>query len=237
MAIVLSIVVLHGVVYDRNHMKIKPRPMPAMTTAVHAFAVLAGVVPTPWRVPAGTTLFLQGDRTKGIFMLAEGAMRLLRMTPDGVTVTLHQVRPGEMFAEASLFSQQYHCDARADRDSVVGWYPKAKLMAQLRSDPEALWNFSRELAARLQSLRQRYELKQIRSAPERILQFIRLRCDGDGCLQTTGTLKEVATELGFTHEAFYRALAVLQRQGFIDRNTGRLSLLRPSRYKSQKRSG
>lgn len=156
-------------------------------------------------------------------------MRLVRATPDGATVTLHQVRPGEMFAEASLFSQQYHCDARADRESVVGWYPKAKLLAQLRGDPDALWNFSRELASRLQSLRQRYEFKQIRSAPERILQFLRLRCDGEGCLKTAGTLKEVATELGLTHEAFYRALAVLQRQGFINRKTGSLSLLRHSR--------
>lgn len=156
-------------------------------------------------------------------------MRLVRVTPDGVTVTLHQVRSGEMFAEASLFSQHYHCDARADRESVVGWYPKAKLLAQLRGDADALWNFSRELASRLQGLRQRYELKQIRSAPERILQFIRLRCDGEGCLQTAGTLKAVATELGLTHEAFYRALAVLQHQGLISRKTGSLSLPRSGR--------
>lgn len=150
---------------------------------------------------------------------------MIRVTPDGVAVTLHQARPGEMFAEASLFSKHYHCDAVAGVDSVVGLYPQAKLATQLRNDPEALWSFSQELAQRLQGLRQRYELKQIRSATERLLQFIRLRCDDKGCVHTTGTLKDIAAELGLTHEALYRTLATLERRKLIRRAEGSVFLL------------
>ena len=185
---------------------------------------LSGVAPTARTVAAGSTLFRQGDPTIGIFVLAAGSMRLVRVTPDGGSVTLHLARPGEMFAEASLFSKHYHCDALADTDSVVGLYPKAKLTAQLRNDPNALWNFTAELARRLQGLRQRYELKQIRSAPERVLQFLRLRCDATGHVCTTGTLKDMAMELGLTHEALYRTLASLERQGLISRPEGGLCL-------------
>lgn len=211
--------------YDCNHMKTKAGNLLPDPPESSALPLLAGVMPLRRIVPAGATLFHRGDRAAGVFLLARGAMRLVRVTPDGAMVTLHQVRPGETFAEASLFGKQYHCDAIADTDSLVGLYPQAKLAAQLRGDPDALWNFARELALRLQTLRQRYELKQIRSATERVLQFIFLRCGDDGCFHAAGTLKDVAAELGLTHEAFYRALAALQRRKLVSRREGGLCLV------------
>jgi CRP-like cAMP-binding protein len=186
---------------------------------------LAGVTPQLRELATGAALFRQGDQTIGIFVLLRGAVRLVRVTPDGTAVTLHLARPGEMFAEASLFAMHYHCDAIADCDSGVGLYPKAALTARLRQDPEALWKFSAELAHRLQSLRQRYELKQIRSAPQRVLQFLRLRSDAQGRYACAGALKELAAEVGLSHEALYRTLAALERQGLINRPAGGLCLL------------
>ena len=212
--------------YDCNHMKTKATGM-FLPDKIESDSLppLAGVVPRPRVIRAGATLFHRGGSASGIFVLAEGAMRLVRVTPDGTAVTLHMVRPGEMFAEASLFTKHYHCDAIADADSVVGLYPQAKLTALLRRDPDALWDFARELAHRLQRLRQRYELKQIRSASERVLQFMRLRCDDDGHFRAAGRLKDVATELGLTHEALYRTLATLERRKLISRLKGGLCLV------------
>ncbi len=221
-----SVAVIRQAIYDYNHMKTDAAGtfLPHETES-GLLPPLTGVAPKPCLVPAGTTLFHQGDSARGIFLLAAGAMRLARVTPDGAVVTLHLVRPGEMFAEASLFARHYHCDAIADTDSMAGLYPQAKLAAQLRGNPDALWNFTRELAQRLQSLRQRYELKQIRSASERVLQFLCLRCDDSGCLRAEGTLKDVATELGLTHEALYRTLAALERRKLISRPEGGLRLV------------
>ena len=214
--------------YDCNHMTIDTKIQadeitPAGLMDTH-LPPLAGILPTKRRVPAGTALFRQGDPTIGIFVLLRGTLRLQRVTPDGAAITLHLVRPGVMFAEASLFTTRYHCDAIADSDCLAGHYPKAQLTDRLRSDPEALWAFSAELAQRLQSMRQRYELKQIRSAPQRVLQFLRLRCDPDGCYRTEASLKDVAAELGLSHEALYRALALLEKQQFITRPEGCLCL-------------
>lgn len=211
--------------YDCNHMKRNLEAPSAGTGATGSeLPLLAGLRPRQRVLPAGTTLFRQGDRTVGIFVLLRGALRLQRVTPDGAAVTLHQVRPGEMFAEASLFASHYHCYAIADGDSVAGLYPKRLLATQLRGDPEALWRFTAELAHRLQGLRQRYELKQIRSAPQRVLQFLRLRCDVDGRFYIQGALKDIAAELGLTHEALYRALATLEQQGLIARQDACLCL-------------
>lgn len=196
-----------------------------MTAIIVPGAPLAGVTPSPRRLAAGDRLFRQGDRTFGIFQLAAGRVRLQRVTPDGATVTIHLARPGEMFAEASLFSEGYHCDAVAELDSDVWVYPKAGIAARLRADPEALWQFARELAARLQGMRARYEIKQIRSAPERVLQFLRARSGADGVFRVPGASKEIAAEVGLTPEAFYRALASLEKGGRIARGDGAIRLL------------
>ena len=41
-----------------------------------------------------------------------------------------------------------------------------------------------------------------------------------------GNLKDLANELGLTHEALYRTLAALERAGEIKRSKGRIILLR-----------
>lgn len=196
-------------------------PQTADTPAVPA---IAGVRPTLRRVAAGEMLFRRGDPTFGIFYLAAGRLRMQRVTPDGGSVTLHVAGPGETFAEASLFAEHYQCDVVAETDSEVWVYAKNELAQRLRDDPESLWMFAAGLARGLHSLRQRYELKQIRSAPERVLQLVRLRCDDGGVYRATGTLKDMAAELGLTHESLYRALAALERQGRITRAKGRLSV-------------
>ena len=189
-------------------------PAPS-TTAIPA---IAGMHPLPRRMAAGEQLFRRGDKTIGIFYLAAGRLRMQRLTPDGGTVTLHVARAGEMFAEASLFAERYHCDAAAETDCEVWLYPKDELTARLRDDPAGLWSFAAGLAGGLHGLRQRYELKQIRSAPERVLQFLRLRCDTAGSYRPDGPLKDMAAELGLSHEALYRALATLEAQGRVVRD-------------------
>lgn len=188
--------------------------------------LIGPVVPAVRRFAAGTALFRQGDATLGMFRLVSGRVRLVRVTPGGLDVPMHTVRPGELFAEPSIFSSRYHCDAIALRDSEALLYPKAELANALRNDPDALWAFAAELAHRVQGLRSRLELRQIRSAQERVLQALRLRCDLAGTWKIDGTLKGFAEEIGLTHEALYRALATLERGGRIVRAGDEISLAR-----------
>jgi len=153
-----------------------------------------------------------------------GRIHLVRVNADGTEVSMHLVRHGELFAEASLFAARYHCDAVALVDSEVLVYPKLELTKRLRDDREALWTFTAEVARRVQSLRTLLELRQTRSAPKRVLQFLRLRCDEHGVLHLDGNLKQLAEEIGLTHEAFYRALATLEREGSIERGSGEIWL-------------
>ena len=98
---------------------------------------------------------------------------------------------------------------------VSGIYPKAALLATLRADPALLEAFTAELARRLQALRSRLELRDIRSARERVLQHLASAAAGtDGrSIPIEGRLQDIAADLGLTREAFYRTLAALEAEG------------------------
>ncbi|HEY0834212.1 MAG TPA: Crp/Fnr family transcriptional regulator [Azospirillum sp.] len=177
------------------------------------------------RLETGEVLFRQGNATVAVYRVDAGRVRLVRHLDDGSSVALHVARDGETFAEAALWSDAYHCDAVAEALSEVTVIPKADLLAALESEPQASLALARGLAAHVRDLRSRLELRNIRSAPERILAWLRLQASGDPpTVQLDRPWTEIAAEIGLTHEAIYRALATLERAGRISRKNGRVTV-------------
>jgi len=166
----------------------------------------------------GELLFRQGDRAGAIYKVETGRLRLIRRTIDDHLVILHTARRGEFFAEASLFAETYHCDAIADVQSSLRVYPKEIVIKALRADPALAEAFMARLAHQLQELRARMELRNIRSARDRVLQYLRLRAGTDGrSIMIEGQLQDVAAEIGITREALYRTLAALEAEEYLTR--------------------
>ncbi|MGE5506817.1 MAG: Crp/Fnr family transcriptional regulator [Actinomycetota bacterium] len=174
------------------------------------------------RLEAGATLFCQGDATFGLFAVVEGSVRLLRHGFDGGAITLHVARAGETFAEASLFSDVYHCDAVADGPALVAVIDKQAARALLATDTDFAMAFAARLARLVQGLRSQVELRDIRSAGDRIMAALSLRAGPDGSVRLAGSLKSFASEIGLTHEALYRALRRLEGRGALRREDGTL---------------
>ncbi len=174
---------------------------------------------------AGETLFRQGEPATAIYQVESGRLRLMRRTVDDHLVGLHTARRGEFFAEASLFAEAYHCDAVAATQTRVRVYPKAKVMAALRADPALAELFMARLAHQLQELRARMELRSIRSARERLIQYLRLLAGRGGHeIAIEGHLQDLAAEIGLTREALYRTLATLEAEGALTRKRGGIIL-------------
>ncbi|MDE2167675.1 MAG: metalloregulator ArsR/SmtB family transcription factor [Alphaproteobacteria bacterium] len=167
---------------------------------------------------AGESLFHQGDTASAIYQVEQGRVLLTRCTADNRLITLHTARAGEFFAEAGLFSAVYHCDAVAAMPSRVWAYPKQRLLAAFQSDPALAFRFTATLARQIQSLRARLEGRNIRSARERVLHHLALAAGGnERSVHVDGTLINLAQEIGLTHEALYRTLAALEKEGVIRR--------------------
>jgi CRP-like cAMP-binding protein len=174
---------------------------------------------------AGEILFKQGDPAAAIYKVESGRLRLVRRTVDDHLVILHTARRGEFFAEASLFAEAYHCDAVAAGPARVRVYPKASVMAALRSNPALAESFMARLAHQLQELRARMELRNIRSARERVLQYLRLHAGLRGrSIAIEGQLQDIAAEVGMSREALYRTLAALEGEGSLTRTENKIVL-------------
>lgn len=179
------------------------------------------------KLKAGEALFHLGDKTAGLCEIIEGRVRLARVDRAGHETVLHVAGPGETIAEASLFSPAYHCDAIASTDATVRIYPKKAVLDAFARDPKAAQAFTATLARQVMNLRTRIERRNIRSARERVRHYLTLNAGEDGrTVIVRGTLKDLAAELGLTHEALYRTLAALERSGEIRRGKDKITLVK-----------
>jgi CRP-like cAMP-binding protein len=168
---------------------------------------------------AGESLFRQGDQTYGIFAIEDGRVQMIRYDSHGRSLVLFTAVKGELFAEAALFSETYRCDALAVTEATVRIYPRSTLLSLLSRDRTAAQKFMALLAREVMLLRTRLEVLNIRSASERVLRHLSIAAGADGCtVELSGTLKEMASELGLAHEVLYRSLADLETQGLIKRS-------------------
>ena len=170
-------------------------------------------------------LFRQGDPSAAIYKVESGRLRMIRRTIDDHLVILHTARRGEFFAEASLFAEAYHCDAIAAAQSRVQVYPKAMVMDALRTNPALAEAFMARLARQLQDLRARMELRNIRSARDRVLQYLQLRARvAYRSIAIEGQLQDISAEICITREALYRTLAALEAEGYLTRTEAAILL-------------
>jgi CRP-like cAMP-binding protein len=174
----------------------------------------------------GEALFRQGTAATHLFFIHTGRVRLLRHTAMGHTMSLHLASSGELFAEGSLFSDVYHCDAIADIASEIIFLHKENLRLQLQADPALAMLFLERVTQQLHRARALAELRNIRSAEARTLQHLRmLLAPRETQIHFERPLTQVATELGLSQEAYYRCLAKLARDGLIERDGRTIRLL------------
>lgn len=169
-------------------------------------------------VSAGQSLFRAGDKTVGLYEVLKGTLRLVRYDRSGREAILQSASTGDTLAEASLYASTYRCDAIATTDAVVRLYPKALLVAELKRDPKLAQAFAAMLAQQVMELRTRLERRNIHSARDRVRHFLAVNVGSDGrTVALSGTIKDLAADLGLTHEALYRTLASMTADGEIKR--------------------
>lgn len=182
--------------YDQDHMIQSP------------FDMLPSDRLKKFTAPKGSVLFREGDPTEGLFLSLSATIKMARSGPDGEPVTIHTVQARQSFAEASVFADKYHCDAVVLFEGEVIRIPKPIVLAGL-ADPEFSTAYNRIMSRQVQAYRQIVEIMSIRSAVERVYAAVVA-----GLLDTS--VMTLSQRIALTHEATYRALRILVRQGRLE---------------------
>ncbi len=175
----------------------------------------------------GDYLFRRNDAVRHMHVIERGQCQLERNTPDGRILPLARLDAGQIAAEGSLFNARYGCDCRALQPSRIASYACAEVRELLGDDPQMAQLWLTTLAHQVMELRTRLELRNIKSARERIELQLALNADAEGVYPLPGTYKNLAQLLGLSHEALYRTLAEMEREGAIQRTAKSIRLIAP----------
>jgi CRP-like cAMP-binding protein len=167
-------------------------------------------------------VFARGDMPRSMYFVVSGEVKLIRPSQAGGEIVLQRARRG-FLAEASLDQRAYHCDAIAAAASEMIAIPR-KAFCEALDDRRFRTQWIGHLARELRTARAHSERLSLRTARERIIHFIEIEGE-DGAVTLTETKKEWAASLGLTHEALYRALSKMQKDGqlYVDSATVRLA--------------
>ena len=170
----------------------------------------------------GKFLFHQGTKPELMFFIISGEAVLSRTSSYGEFITLQRCKGG-FLSEASLLTELYHCDAIATQSGQAITLSIASLMEALKDSNFSLkWVqlLSKEIM-RLRTQSERLSLKDIRSKLVHLIET-----EGkQGVLSLQTDFKSMASEIGVTHEALYRALSTLEKEGLLKKNADSLELV------------
>ena len=165
----------------------------------------------------GRSLFSPGDRSRGLYLVAEGVVQVYGMSPEGKEITQEIAVSGDVFAVASLFSDTYHCFAAALKDSRLYLIKKEEFLELVTSDITFAIEWMRMLSLMVIHLRRRLVELTLKSPKARIAGYISLQAQiqGSRSIALPVTRKELATFLGMTHETFYRTAKEMADGGLV----------------------
>lgn len=150
-----------------------------------------------------TYLFHVGDPVRFVHLIEDGAVHLERTQINGQVMCFQRARPGDVLAEASIYAQAYHCDARVVETVRMRRLSVERLIKRLEAEPALSRAWQARLARTVQTTRLLAEIRGLKTVEQRLDAWI----DHNGNLPTKGQWQNVAQELAVSPEALYREIA------------------------------
>lgn len=155
----------------------------------------------------GEFLFHRGAQVTDLFLVTAGAVQLVRHQADGRLLVQQRAGPGQIVAEASLFSARYHCDAIATSPTCIHAVDRTRLRRELERDRTLALAWLESLALDVQRARLRSEILTLRTVGQRLDAWLEVAGP-----PRRGQWKSLAEQIGVSPEALYRELSQRRRR-------------------------
>ena len=180
------------------------------------------------RLPAGATLFHQGDKADRFYYLFSGQVKLHRVVCDGQEKLVEVMRAGDSFAEALLVrgTPYYPVSATALKASLAVSLNGPHYRRILEEQPGICLEILATLSVRLHQRMVEIDTLTMANASRRVVRFL-LQSAGerDGVVTLDVPKRLVASKLGIQPETFSRILHRLVEAGTISVERRRIEIL------------
>ena len=168
---------------------------------------------------AGATIFSEGQACAGFHVVAEGLVRIYRISPEGRLHTLSLLRPPASFNEvAAVDGGKNPFNAMAITQSVILVISHEQMMELLSTERALLQNYVQSLAQVNREYIERLEDMTFRTIPSRLAKlYLHESMYNDHISQAPSNLtqEDIASILGTTREVVGRALRGLLNAGLL----------------------
>jgi CRP/FNR family transcriptional regulator len=174
-------------------------------------------------------VFSEGDEGIGFFVIAEGRVKVFKVSTEGKEQILHIFGPGQPFGEVPVFTgQRFPASAQAiDRTRVI-FFPRVAIVNLISANPSLALNMLANMSKKLQQFAAQIENLSLKEMPARLASYLVYLAEEQKAdnLVTLGISKgQLASTLGTIPETLSRIFAKLTNQNLISVDGKNITLI------------
>jgi CRP/FNR family transcriptional regulator, cyclic AMP receptor protein len=181
-------------------------------------------VKVPHTYPRGTTLFMEGEHPRGVYLLCSGRAKMSTCSEDGKTIILRIAEPGEVLGLGAVFANTvYENTAQTIEESTVGFIDKRDFLHLIETHHGAALAALRQLVNNYyKAYSQICSLGLSASAGDKLARLLLQWCDqsANGTpevhIRRSYTHSEIAEMIGCSRETVTRLLGEFKDRELID---------------------
>ena len=185
------------------------------------------------KFPRGQSIFSEGDESSGFFVIAEGRVKVYKVSIDGKEQILHIFGPGQSFGEVSVFTgQKFPAYAEAITQVRVLFFPRRAFVDLIAGNPSLALNLLAVMSVKLHQFTVQIENLSLKEVPARLASYLVYLADEQENVDTvTLNISKglLASILGTIPETLSRIFAKLSTQDLIRVDGRQIRLLNRER--------
>jgi len=175
---------------------------------------------------AGQMILLEASEGEQCFFVTEGSVKITRLSKDGREVILAILNDGDFFGEMSLLDgESRSANVIALDDTKVLTLNRNDFLLVIKEYPQIAIQLLKEMALRLRKSDRQITSLSLSDAEKRIALCILRIAEEQGVIQKghvsipkAPIQQDIANMSGTSRETVSRALKLLEKEGFIQRN-------------------
>lgn len=181
------------------------------------------------QINKGEIVVSEGDEGRGFFVIAEGRVKVFKVSAEGKEQILHIFGPGQPFGEVPVFAgQRFPANAQAIEKARVLFLPRAAMVDLITANPSLALNMLAEMSRKLRLFALQIENLSLKEMPARLASYLIHLADEQGQEEVL-TLKiskgQLASILGTIPETLSRIFAKLSGNELIRVEGKKITLL------------
>lgn len=177
----------------------------------------------------GETIFSEGDPGNGFYVIAEGVVKIYKVSSEGKEQILHIFGTGEPFGEVPVFTgQPFPANAEAIAKSSLLFFPRDAFVDLITENPSLALNMLAVLSMRLRQFTVQIENLSLKEVPGRLASYLIYLSEEQGkedSVRLSISKNQLASLLGTIPETLSRIFSKMTDMKLIEVDSRNIRLL------------